>query len=81
MVFVMFVMACDWRGWQLPLFRTLGTNALVGYILHELVNEALKPFVPKDSPLWWVFLGFLVSFGLCYLFLRYLEQQKLFLKL
>jgi hypothetical protein len=80
-VFALFVLACDRGPLRLGIFRTLGTNALVGYILHELVNRAVKPFVPKDSPLWFVLLGFGVSSAICYLFLRYLEKQRLFLKL
>lgn len=80
-VYAVFVLACDVWPLRIGLFRTLGTNALAGYILHDLINEAIKPFVPKDSPLWFVFAGFGVSLLLCYSFLRFLEKQRLFLKL
>jgi hypothetical protein len=75
------MIVCDGWGWQLGLFRTLGVNALVAYILHDMVNDAVRPFVPRDAPLWWVFVGFGISFFLCYLILRSLEKQKLFVKL
>jgi predicted acyltransferase len=80
-VYALFVLACDRMPLQIGVFRTFGTNALAGYIMHDLVNEAIKPFMPKDSPLWWVFCGFALSFGLCYLFLRYMERNKLHLRL
>lgn len=75
------IVVCDRWGYQIGLFRTLGVNALIGYILHGMVNQAIKPFVPKDSPLWFVFLGFLVSLSICYLVLRTLEKQKIIFKL
>jgi hypothetical protein len=37
--------------------------------------------VPKDSPLWWVSVGFAVFLAICYVFLRYMEKHKLYLKL
>jgi peptidoglycan/LPS O-acetylase OafA/YrhL len=80
-VYAVFVLACDVGSLRIGLFRTLGTNALAAYILHDLVNDAIKPFVPRDSPLWYVLAGFALSLGICYLFLRYLEKQRLFLKL
>lgn len=80
-VYALFVLVCEVWPLRVGLFRTLGTNALVGYIIHDLVNEAVQPFVPKDSPLWFVFAGFGVSLLICYLFLRSLEKQQLFLKL
>jgi predicted acyltransferase len=80
-VLSLFVVACDRGPLRIGIFRTLGTNALVGYILHDLVNEAVKPFFPKDSPLWFVLTGFGMSLAICYLFLRSLEKQRLFLKL
>jgi hypothetical protein len=80
-VYVLFYIVCDIGGWQLGLFRTLGTNALVGYILHGMVADAVRPFFPKDSPGWYVTIGFLLYFGITYLFIRHLEKNKIYLKL
>lgn len=80
-LYVVFYIACDMWGWQLGLFRTLGTNALVGYVLHGIVSDAVKPFVPNDAPGWYVTLGFLVYFGITYLFIRHLEKNGIYLKL
>lgn len=75
------MVVCDRWGLQIGVFRTLGVNALIGYILHDMVNSAVKPFVPNDSPMWYVFAGFAVSFGICYLVLRTVEKQKIFFRL
>jgi len=80
-VYALFYIACDIWGWQIGLFRTLGTNALVGYILHGMVAHAVEPFVPRDAPWWYVTAGFLVYFGITYLFIRHLEKNKIYLKL
>ena len=34
-----------------------------------------------DSPLWYVTAAFLLYFGICYLFIRYMEKNGIFLKL
>jgi predicted acyltransferase len=81
LVYALFVLACDIGTMQIGILRTFGVNALAGYILHDLVNAAVKPFVPRDSPLWYVFIGFGVSLAICYLVLRSLERQRLYLKL
>ena len=80
-VYAVFVLLCDQWGWTVGLFRTFGTNALAAYILHPMVSTAVRPFLPKDAPLWYVLAGFLVYFGICYVLIRYLEKNKLFLKL
>lgn len=80
-IYTLFVLACDRLPLRVGIFRTLGTNALLGYIIHDLVNAAIKPFVPKDSPVWFVFSACGVSLLICYTFLRSLEKQRLFLKL
>ena len=80
-VYALFVLVCDLGSFQIGIFRTLGINALAGYILHDLVAAAVRPWVPKDSPLAWLFLGFAVFLAICYAFLRYMEQHKLYLKL
>jgi predicted acyltransferase len=80
-VYLFFRWWTDQRGHQWPLFRTLGVNALAGYILHDLVNGAVKPFAPKDSPLSWTIFTFLVFFSITWLFLRSLERSNTYLRL
>jgi hypothetical protein len=80
-VFVLFHLACDRLGWQLGLFRTLGTNALAAYVLGGMVDHAVKPFVPRDAPGWYVAAGIVVFFGGTYLVVRHLEKQGVMLRL
>jgi len=80
-VYALFVLLCDAGPLQLGIFRTLGVNALAGYILHDLVNLAIEPLAPKDSPLWYVTFAMCVSIAICYAVLRYLEKNRIFLKL
>lgn len=80
-VYALFYLACDVWGWHLGLFRTLGTNALVGYILHGMVGNAVEPFIPREAPGWYVAAGFAVYFGITYLFIRHLEKNNIYLKL
>lgn len=81
LVFAVFHVICDQWGATLPLFRTLGTNALAAYILHDMVDSAVSPFVPRDVPAWYMWSAFAVYFGICWLFLRTLEKNNLFLRL
>ena len=81
LVYTAFYAACDRAGWQLPFFRTLGTNALAAYIIHGLVDSAVSPFVPKDAPGWYVTLACGLFFGLCWLLVWSLERNRIFLRL
>jgi hypothetical protein len=80
-VYVLFYIFCDLQGLQLGLFRTLGTNALIGYILHDFIGTAVKAFVPRDAPWWFALSGFFLIFYLVYLFIRTLEKQKIYIRL
>ena len=80
-VYTFFLWWSDAHGRQLSLFRTLGVNALAGYILHMMVDDAIKPFAPKDSPLLWVLFAFSSYFAITWLFLRSLERNKVFIRL
>jgi predicted acyltransferase len=80
-VYALFLFVCDFEKVEIGLLRTLGVNALAGYILHDLVNGAIKPFTPKDSPLWWIFTTFGLSLFICYVCLRHLEKHKIYLRL
>jgi predicted acyltransferase len=80
-VYALFLAACDIGSLRLGLFRTFGTNALVAYVLHGMVAEAMAPYLPKDAPLWYVAAGFALYFGLTYLFVRHLERQGVFIRM
>ena len=90
-VFALFVIACDIGPMRVGLFRTLGSNALVAYIIHPMVFHLIKPYVPADAPLWFYWYGIpipgyvaaatVLAIGICYLFVRYLEKNKIYLKL
>ncbi len=79
-VYGLFYLLVDIGKWRCGVFRTLGVNALAGYILHDWVNSALRPFWPRDCAIWYAVLGFVISFSLCYLILRFFERQKIFFK-
>lgn len=82
LVYAAFVVISDLARIRLGVFRTLGTNALAAYILGGMVERAVKPFFPSDSPtLALAFLGFGVFFAIAYLFLRHLEKNAIFLRM
>jgi predicted acyltransferase len=80
-IYAVFILITDVGGLELPILRTLGTNALAGYILHDLVGNAVRPFVPDDAPLWFMLPATVVYLVICWLFLRHLEKERLFLRL
>lgn len=80
LVYLLFFVACDLGGYQLAVFRTFGTNALVAYVLHSMVSSAVQPFFPKDSPAWYAGLGLALFFGITWLFVRSLEKQGAYLR-
>jgi predicted acyltransferase len=80
-LYALFVLLCDVASVQVGIFRTLGSNALAGYILHGLVADAVKPYVPRDAPGWYVWSAFALYLAITYLFVRHLEKHRLYLKL
>jgi predicted acyltransferase len=79
--FAVFRLACDRGNLRRGYLDLFGRHALAGYIIHDLAGETVKPFVPKDSPLWWVAVAFTVYLLLITVVLRYLDRNRLFLKL
>jgi predicted acyltransferase len=80
-IYGLFFVLSDMVGIKIGIFRTLGVNALVGYILHDMVGEAVQNFLPKDSPPIAMWIGFAVFFFVTWLFLQSLEKQKIYIKL
>jgi len=80
-LYALFVLACDTAGGSIGLFRTFGQNALAAYVIHGPVEHSIQQLVPDDSPAWWVTVGFVIFFTITYFFVRFLEKNKLYLKL
>lgn len=80
-VYAVFLIACDLGSLRLGIFRTFGTNALAAYVLHEIVFSAVKPFVPKNAPGSYLAVAVVLAIGLCYLFVRHLERQGVFIRM
>jgi predicted acyltransferase len=80
-VYMLFHFVCDKRHWEIGLFRVFGTNALIAYILHSMIIDATQPFVPRDSPGWYVTISWFVIMAIMWTFVRYLERSKVYLRL
>lgn len=80
-VYVLFYILADMLNIRIGIFRTLGVNALVGYVLHDMVGGSVKAFMPPDSPAWYMWAGFALYFWITWLFLRSLEKQNIYIKL
>jgi predicted acyltransferase len=77
----LFYILADMIGFKIGVFRTLGTNALFGYVLHDFTGDAVKKFVPKDVPPTVMWISFVVFFYVTWLFIRSLEKRKIYIKL
>lgn len=80
-LYVLFYQVSDVLGLQVGIFRTLGTNALFGYVIHGIVDSGVSPFFPKDSPPAAAWISFVIYFLICWLFIRTLEKQKIYIRL
>lgn len=81
LTFLLFSIACDYFTLCWAFLQTFGTNALAAYVLHEMVGRAVKPFIPEDSPPWYVVSGLCLFFLITWTFVRSLEKQKIFIRL
>jgi hypothetical protein len=66
---------CDFGGLSLRVFEIFGKNPLAAYIIHHFVAHSILGIVPKDSPITSVLFGLVASFGITYVFVRFLDAR------
>jgi predicted acyltransferase len=66
---------------NIPHLKVLGYNPLIIYILQQILIEFYGGYLPRTALLWQAILGFVVIYGLCYLVARYLDRNKLIVKI
>ncbi|QDT54577.1 hypothetical protein Pan44_26100 [Caulifigura coniformis] len=80
-VFALFYVACDILGWHSSLFRTLGVNALAGYILHDFTGDLIRQYAPRDCSPITMWGAFAVYFAITWAILRVMEKRGLFFRM
>lgn len=80
-LYAVFIVLCDVGPVAVPLFRTLGTNALAAYAIHHAIEILVHQFVPKDAPAMAVAGGLVVFFLITWMMIRFLEKNKLYIRL
>ena len=75
-----FVVLCDRWKLRWGALDTLGSNALLAYIILGLLEDAIRPWVPKDSPAWFALSGWGLEIGICWLILRNLQKNGVYIK-
>lgn len=77
-LYAFFVWTCDLRKFQVGVFRTLGSNALAGYVIHIVVGFGFSAFLSRQSPAAAVLPMLLLYLAVCYGSVRYLEWKQLY---
>lgn len=95
LVYAIFLLVCDGMGLRLGIFRTLGTNSLAAYLLHEmagwvpiptmadgaLVTKTVDQLFRRDtSDVWGMMGAFAVQMVFVYGVCRFLEWRKWYLR-
>jgi hypothetical protein len=66
---------------NIPFLKVLGYNALIIYILQQILIVFYGDFLPGTAPLWQAILGFVVIYGICHFVARNMAKNKLIVKL
>ncbi len=80
-VFALFYVACDQLGWKLPLFQTLGMNALAGYVLHDPIGDFVKSWAPKDGSALTMWAAFATYFAITWFVLKLMQRRGIFFRM
>jgi predicted acyltransferase len=73
-----FVWACDVRRFQIGIWRTLGSNALAGYVIHGVADLGVSSLVQRTAPVEKVLPALVLYLAICYGCVRFLEWKRIY---
>ncbi len=73
-----FVWVCDARRFQIGVWRTLGSNALAGYVIHGVACWSFLSLLPRRAPLGTVLPALFLYLVICYGCVRVLERKRIY---
>ena len=77
-LYAAFVWASDRHGLQIGLWRTLGSNALAGYVIHGVACWAFLTLLARRAPWGTVLPALLLYLAICYGCVRVLEWKRIY---
>lgn len=77
-LYALFVWACDLRRWQIGIWRTLGTNALAGYVIHIVVGWGFGVMASRGASLGVALATLTLYVAVCYGCVRLLERRGIY---
>jgi predicted acyltransferase len=80
-VFVAFYWLADLKKINFPHLTILGMNPLIMYIVQNVLIEFHGNYLKRDSSIWLALTGFVLIYAVCYIVARYLNRNKLFIKI
>lgn len=77
-LYAAFVWASDVHAFQIGVWRTLGSNALAGYVVHGVACWGFLSLLPRRAPLGTVLPALLLYLVICYGCVRVLEWKRIY---
>ncbi|MCX6224019.1 MAG: heparan-alpha-glucosaminide N-acetyltransferase domain-containing protein [Bacteroidia bacterium] len=79
--FVLFYWLNDIKKIEIPHLTIFGMNPLVLYIVQQVLIEFHGSLLPKNAPVWQALCGFVVIYLLCFIVARYMDKNRVVVKI
>ncbi len=81
LAFLFFYWLCEVGKINIPTFSILGENALLMYLLHNVVGDAFQAYPPNNAPALHALIGYVCLYAFCYATARKLHNDKIIIKM
>lgn len=81
LTYALFYLVADVWKLNIPHMKVLGYNPLVIYILQQVLIAFYGDYLPRTALLWQAIAGFIVIYGICYMVAKYMDRNKLIVKI